>query len=152
MPPSRGESTLGMSRGMTRSGFFTSAGSSTMWLIIPVRARLQARMAENTTQTIMATRAVRTSRMEKMATLCWGMAMPTSMVMARMMNRLDQLILPPPVMSSRLGSMEPSAALSWDRRSGESPPKAACAVAAKMATEPNTMMMPWMKSVQTEAR
>ena len=99
-------------------------------------------MAENTTHTIMATRAVRTSRMEKMATLCWGMAMPTSMVMARMMNRLDQLILPPPVTSSRLGSMAPSAALSCESRSAETPPKAACAVAVNMAMDPSTMMMP----------
>ena len=55
---------------MTMSGFFTSPGASTMWLIMPVVASVQARMAENTTHTIMATRAVRTSRMEKMATLC----------------------------------------------------------------------------------
>ena len=152
MPPMRGESTLGMSSAMTMSGLFTSEGSSTMWLIMPVVASVQARMAEKTTHTIMATRAVRTSRMENMATLCCGMAMPTSMVMARMMNRLAQLILPPPVMSRRLGSMDPSAAFIWESRSEEMPPKAACAVATKMAMEPKTMMMPWMKSVHTEAR
>ena len=151
-PPVTGERTFCMSRGMTASGLGMVAGSSTRRAIMPVGTSVQARIAEKKVQITRAVRAVRTSRMLKMATLCCGRARPTRPVITTMITICVTGIFPPPVMSRRFGSMAARLKFSSGMKFQCRPPKATVAVATMMTMEPMIMRTPCRQSVHTEAR